>query len=221
MDKKTLKGTKTEKNLLAAFAGESQARSRYTLFAKKAKEEGYRLSGEPSTEPISHEWNVVDVKTYTYTLTPDGKAPAASLAEITVAFPETATGELWNKGFISFKDKNYNWLNCTDVEAVAEAKCATFKMNFNVSNIKENVVYTLTVREGAFTLDGAQESPFIEQAYTYTKTSGIINIPADANGKFTAVDLNGRVIVKDGDAAALRNLTPGVYIINNKKIIIR
>lgn len=38
---KSLKGTKTEKNLLAAFAGESQARNRYTFFAKKAKEEGY------------------------------------------------------------------------------------------------------------------------------------------------------------------------------------
>ena len=42
MDKKSIKGTHTEHNLLAAFAGESQARSRYTLFAKKAKEEGYR-----------------------------------------------------------------------------------------------------------------------------------------------------------------------------------
>ncbi len=37
----SIKGTKTEKNLLKAFAGESQARSRYTLFAEKAKEEGY------------------------------------------------------------------------------------------------------------------------------------------------------------------------------------
>lgn len=36
-----LKGSKTEKNLLAAFAGESQARNRYAFFAKKAKEEGY------------------------------------------------------------------------------------------------------------------------------------------------------------------------------------
>ena len=42
MDKKSIKGTKTEQNLLKAFAGESQARTRYTLFAKKAKEEGYR-----------------------------------------------------------------------------------------------------------------------------------------------------------------------------------
>ncbi len=37
----TIKGTKTEKNLLKAFAGESQAKNRYTFFAKKAKEEGY------------------------------------------------------------------------------------------------------------------------------------------------------------------------------------
>ena len=38
---KSLAGTKTEQNLLKAFAGESQARMRYTLFAEKAKEEGY------------------------------------------------------------------------------------------------------------------------------------------------------------------------------------
>jgi len=38
---KSIKGTKTEKNLLASFAGESQARMRYTYFASKAKKEGY------------------------------------------------------------------------------------------------------------------------------------------------------------------------------------
>ncbi len=38
---KPIKGTKTEKNLLAAFAGESQARNRYTYFAGAARKEGY------------------------------------------------------------------------------------------------------------------------------------------------------------------------------------
>jgi len=38
---KSIKGTKTEKNLLASFAGESQARNRYTFFASAAKKEGY------------------------------------------------------------------------------------------------------------------------------------------------------------------------------------
>ena len=37
----SLKGTKTEQNLLKAFAGESQARNKYTFFASKAKKEGY------------------------------------------------------------------------------------------------------------------------------------------------------------------------------------
>lgn len=37
----SLKGTRTEQNLLKAFAGESQARNRYTYFASKAKKEGY------------------------------------------------------------------------------------------------------------------------------------------------------------------------------------
>ena len=36
-----LKGSKTESNLMAAFAGESQARNKYTYFASKAKKEGY------------------------------------------------------------------------------------------------------------------------------------------------------------------------------------
>ena len=38
---KSIKGTETEKNLLKSFAGESQARSRYTFFASKAKKEGF------------------------------------------------------------------------------------------------------------------------------------------------------------------------------------
>ena len=37
----SLKGTQTEKNILTAFAGESQARNRYTMFASAAKKEGY------------------------------------------------------------------------------------------------------------------------------------------------------------------------------------
>ena len=38
---KSVKGTRTEQNLLKSFAGESQARSRYTFFAEVARKEGY------------------------------------------------------------------------------------------------------------------------------------------------------------------------------------
>jgi len=52
---KSMKGTKTEKNLLAAFAGESQARMRYTYFASKAKKEGYEQIAAIFTETADNE----------------------------------------------------------------------------------------------------------------------------------------------------------------------
>jgi rubrerythrin len=50
-----LKGTKSEKNLLAAFAGESQARNRYTFFASAAKKEGYEQIAELFLETAENE----------------------------------------------------------------------------------------------------------------------------------------------------------------------
>ena len=50
-----LKGTETEKNLLKAFAGESQARNRYTFFASKAKKEGYEQIAAIFTETAGNE----------------------------------------------------------------------------------------------------------------------------------------------------------------------
>ena len=48
-------GSQTEKNLLAAFAGESQARNRYTFFASKAKKEGYEQIGAIFEETAANE----------------------------------------------------------------------------------------------------------------------------------------------------------------------
>jgi rubrerythrin len=41
MTKKSLKGTQTEKNLMEAFSGESQARNKYTYYASQAKKDGF------------------------------------------------------------------------------------------------------------------------------------------------------------------------------------
>ena len=48
-------GTQTEKNLEAAFAGESQARNKYTYFASKAKKDGYEQIAEIFTETANNE----------------------------------------------------------------------------------------------------------------------------------------------------------------------
>ena len=50
-----LVGTQTEKNLLTAFAGESQARNRYTFFAKQARKDGYVQISNIFTETADHE----------------------------------------------------------------------------------------------------------------------------------------------------------------------
>lgn len=52
---KSVKGTQTEKNLLTSFAGESQARMRYTYFASVAKKEGYEQIAAIFTETADQE----------------------------------------------------------------------------------------------------------------------------------------------------------------------
>lgn len=52
---KDLKGSKTEANLLAAFAGESQARNKYTYYASKARKDGYVQIAEIFEETANNE----------------------------------------------------------------------------------------------------------------------------------------------------------------------
>jgi rubrerythrin len=52
---KSLKGTQTEKNILTAFAGESQARNRYTYFASQAKKDGYEQMSHIFEETANQE----------------------------------------------------------------------------------------------------------------------------------------------------------------------
>lgn len=96
MEKKSIKGTKTEHNLLASFAGESQARSRYTLFAQKAREEGYEqiaaIFAKTAEQELSHakqffsllEGGMVEIK---------AAYPAGVVADTATNLAEAAAGE--------------------------------------------------------------------------------------------------------------------------------
>ena len=187
------------------------------------KGEGYTLSGQPGFD-VAHTWNVVEPKTYTYTLTPDGKTDVESLDEIIVAFPEAKTGELYQQSFISFKNTNYEWLWVKDVTPVADAECATFKITFDTAGIASHKLhtYTLEINKGCFTLDGAQESPQISQKYTYIPAgSGVGEFEAADNGKYNVYTIDGKVVLKNAEADQLKSLNNGLYIINGKKTIIR
>ena len=58
---KSIKGTRTEKNLMISFAGESQARMRYTYFASAAKKEGYEQIAAIFTETADQKKNMQNV----------------------------------------------------------------------------------------------------------------------------------------------------------------
>jgi rubrerythrin len=81
---KSIKGTKTERNLLTAFAGESQARNRYTYFASQAKKEGYEQIAGFFTETADNE------KEHAKRLF---KFLEGGEVEVTAAFPAGVIGE--------------------------------------------------------------------------------------------------------------------------------
>ena len=80
---KSIKGTQAEKNLLIAFAGESQARNRYTFFASQAKKEGYEQIANIFTETAGNEKEHAEVF---FKYLEDGDV------EITAAYPAGIIG---------------------------------------------------------------------------------------------------------------------------------
>jgi len=97
---KSLKNTKTEKNLLTAFAGESQARNRYTYFASKAKKDGYvqisKIFEETANQEKEHAKRLF-------------KFLEGGEVEITGAFPAGVIGETVDNLEGSAAGENYEW----------------------------------------------------------------------------------------------------------------
>ncbi|MBR2240209.1 MAG: rubrerythrin family protein [Clostridia bacterium] len=89
-----LKGTKTEKNLMDAFAGESQARNKYTYYASKAKKEGYEQIAAIFQETADNEKEHAKIW---FKLLHDGEVPTT-----TQNLEDAANGE------------NYEWTDMYD-----------------------------------------------------------------------------------------------------------
>ena len=83
-----LKGTRTEANLMAAFAGESQARNKYTYYANKAKKEGYVQIANFFKETAENEKEHAKIwfKLLTSSLLKIGKAIESFSIKVFVAF---------------------------------------------------------------------------------------------------------------------------------------
>lgn len=97
---KDLKGTKTEANLLEAFAGESMARNKYTIYASKAKKEGYEQIAELFLETAANEKEHAEIW---YKLLHDGVADTATNLK------DAAAGENyeWTEMYANFAKDAY------------------------------------------------------------------------------------------------------------------
>ena len=81
-----LKGTKTLENLMKAFAGESQARNRYTFFASKAKKEGYIQIQNIFLETAANEKEHAEMF-YKYIVENEGLDGEAMMVGFTAEYP--------------------------------------------------------------------------------------------------------------------------------------
>lgn len=96
-----LKGTRTENNVLTAFAGESQARNRYTYFASKAKKEGFEQIAHVFSETADQEKEHAE---RFFKLLEGGEAevsgtfPAGTIADTVDNLKAAAAGELYEWG---------------------------------------------------------------------------------------------------------------------------
>lgn len=94
--KRKVRGTETEKNLLKAFAGESQARNRYTFFAEQAREEGYEQIAAIFEETAGHE-RMHAKRFFSYleggSLEIQAAFPAGIIGDTEVNLAEAAAGE--------------------------------------------------------------------------------------------------------------------------------
>jgi rubrerythrin len=97
---KSIKGTETEKNLLAAFAGESQARNRYTYFASAARKEGFEQIGNIFLETAENEKEHAKVFF---------KHLEGGEVEIKVSYPAGRIGDTKSNLEAAAKGENMEW----------------------------------------------------------------------------------------------------------------
>ncbi|NLE08152.1 MAG: rubrerythrin family protein [Dehalococcoidales bacterium] len=108
---KSVKGTKTEKNLLTAFAGESQARNRYTFFASAAKKEGYEQIANIFTETAANEKEHAEIFF---------KYLEGGSVEITAAYPAGVIGKTLDNLKAAADGEKEEWSEIyADMEKVA------------------------------------------------------------------------------------------------------
>ena len=137
---KDLKGTKTEANLMAAFAGESQARNKYTYYASKAKKDGYEQIAELFTETANNEKEHAKIW---FKLLHDGNVP-----DTVANLKDAAEGENyeWTDMYKSFaedaKAEGFDHIAYLFEQVAAIEKEHEERYRKPLANIEEGIVFS-------------------------------------------------------------------------------
>ena len=132
---KTIQGSKTEQNLLKAFAGESQARNRYTLLAEVAKREGYEqimsIFAETAEQELAHATRFFKLMTGGGMVGITAEYPAGRIGTTTENLLEAAEGERleWSELYNNFEQ--------TALDEGFKDAAAAFKMISEVESFHE------------------------------------------------------------------------------------
>jgi rubrerythrin len=147
---KSIKGSKTEKNLLAAFAGESQARNRYTYFASKARKEGFEQISAIFIETAENEKEHAKVF---FKYLEGGEVeitagyPAGVIADTKTNLEEAAAGEKmeWSTIYADFakvaKEEGFNDVAVSFEQIAQVEKFHEARYRKLISNIADGAVF--------------------------------------------------------------------------------
>ena len=179
------------------------------------------------TEPfkgISKTWQVVAPHDYGFVLTPADGDKTASLSTVTILFPEAETAELPNLNYIALRTQDYfggYYQVATDAKPFTGEDGAGVIVTFDPAPTTDGV-YVLSADYGAFFIDDFSLTKAFSATYTLDKDySGVENITAAENGLYTVYSIDGKLLLENAEAPALRSLAPGFYIVNGKKMAIR
>ena len=174
----SIKGTRTEKHLLMAFAGESQASNRYEFFAKKAREEGYEQIANIFQETADQEKQ--HAKRFF-------KFLEGGMLEITAAFPAGKTGTTAENLKAAAEGENEEWTELYPKFAeIAKEEgfkdvATAFKMIAKVEEEHEKRYLKLLKNlseDKVFMKDGKVWWKCIKCGYVYESAKALKNCPA-------------------------------------------
>ena len=158
-------------------------------------------------------------------MSPADGSTVSSLKDFTITFTEenlASYDDEW-AGRIQLLDAAGNEVAYSDVSRMdfAEAwNALVFSLDHEVT---EEGTYTLLIPAGAFILGDYGERACSELRFTYTivKTDGIENVFAGGVQHADVYSSDGRLVLKNADAAALRQLPAGIYVAGGKKFILK